>query len=359
VKWSFLIARVSGIGVRVHVTFLLLIAWYAYGGYTAGGVGAAVSGVGFILLLFLCVLLHEFGHAFAARAFGIRTPDITLLPIGGVARLERMPSNPMQELLVAVAGPAVNVAIAAVLAVPLFWSGRLDGPAALLYGPQDLLARLLEVNVILVLFNLIPAFPMDGGRILRALLATRLNHATATRIAGRTGQGIAILFGIAGFFGNPFLLLIAAFVFMGAQQELEFATFRQMSAGLSAGEAMISRFQSLPAAATAAQVLPGIAGGTQEIFPVVDDWMRPIGVVSRAEIAAHAGAGNTLASFSGTLRGVPSAASLRDASEMLGDGGWPVLAVLNGAGQIVGLLTPARLAQLSGGRSDGVERIAL
>ncbi|HEU5248194.1 MAG TPA: M50 family metallopeptidase, partial [Candidatus Udaeobacter sp.] len=185
-SWSLPIFRIAGIQLRIHITFLLLIAWLAFGYYAQSGSAVAASRVIFVLLLFLCVVLHEFGHAFAAKAFGINTPDITLLPIGGVARLERMPEEPVQELIIAVAGPLVNV----VIALGLFVAG---GSQALL-NPSTvegggLVAQLMTINIMLVLFNLLPAFPMDGGRVLRALLATRMSYARATQVAANVGQG--------------------------------------------------------------------------------------------------------------------------------------------------------------------------
>src|SRR5438874_1035391 len=143
-SWSIPIVRIAGIQLRIHVTFLLLIAWVALG---------SASAAAFVLLLFLCVVLHEFGHAFAAKAYGINTPDITLLPIGGVARLQRMPEEPKQELVIAVAGPAVNVIIAICLFLVIGTRGHLDPQMAL--GSGDLLANVLKINVWLVLFNLI------------------------------------------------------------------------------------------------------------------------------------------------------------------------------------------------------------
>src|SRR5260370_21159672 len=170
--WSLPIFRIAGIQLRIHVTFVLLIVWLAFGYYAQGGSPAAAEGVIFVLLLFLCVVLHEFGHALAAKSFGINTPDIPLLPIGGVARLERMPEEPRQELIIAIAGPAVNVVIALCLFLVVGARGNLDPRSAMQSG--DLLVNLLAINVWIVLFNLLPAFPMDGGRVLRALLATRL-----------------------------------------------------------------------------------------------------------------------------------------------------------------------------------------
>ena len=262
VKWSFRIATVAGIQVQIHFTFLLLLGFYAWIYYTEGGLDAAMYGVAFTLLIFLCVLLHEFGHAFAAKAFGIRTPDITLLPIGGVARLERMPANPWQELVIAVAGPAVNVVIA--IAVFLLIGGVLPWHEFPLIDSAggSLLTKLLLVNVLLVAFNLIPAFPMDGGRVLRALLATQMRYAAATRLAARVGQVIAVLFVAASLtrWGGPMLALIAAFVFLGAQQELAYARLRETAQGLRVGQAMITRFHTLPTSLKVAE----IAGASRE-----------------------------------------------------------------------------------------------
>jgi Zn-dependent protease len=218
-KWSWKIGTLAGIELRIHVTFLLLLGWVGARHWMLGkNTDAALSGVGFILALFGCVLLHELGHSLAARKYGIPTRDITLLPIGGVARLERMPEKPGQELWVALAGPAVNVVIAAVL---FAWLSLTHGwaPLSQLHvaaGP--FLERLLVANVSLVLFNLIPAFPMDGGRVLRAVLASRMEYVKATQIAAGVGQGLALVFGFAGLFSNPMLLFIALFVLIGASQ---------------------------------------------------------------------------------------------------------------------------------------------
>src|SRR4051794_10663658 len=213
--WSIRVARVAGTDVKVHVTFLLLLAWVWFTHYRVGGTEAAWQGVLFIVLLFACVVLHEFGHAFAARLYGILTPDITLLPIGGVARLQRMPDKPGQELVVALAGPAVNVVIAAVLFAVLGRTAEADEVAHLEDPRADMLARLAGVNVMLVVFNLIPAFPMDGGRVLRALLAMRMSYGRATQVAASIGQGIAFLFGFLGLLFNPLLIFIAIFIYLG------------------------------------------------------------------------------------------------------------------------------------------------
>lgn len=205
---------------RFHATFLLMLGWEALRHYRAHGDPAeAMGGVVFILLLFGVVALHELGHALAARRFGIRTRDITLLPIGGVARLERMPSDPGQELVIALAGPAVNFVLAAGIYFILELGRRPSPLGEALQVGGDFLDRLFWVNVSLAVFNLLPAFPMDGGRVLRAVLAMRLDYVRATQVAAVIGQGMALLFGLLGLFYNPFLVLIAVFVWLGAAEE--------------------------------------------------------------------------------------------------------------------------------------------
>src|ERR1700730_794193 len=213
---SLKVASVFGIEVRIHLSFLLLLAffWFQSGTFES---------VLFILILFVCVVLHEFGHAFAARGFGIRTRDITLYAIGGVARLNRIPDKPWQELIVAIAGPLVNVVIAAALIFVTHVTADFQQFDQLESPRIELLVKVARANVFLVFFNLIPAFPMDGGRILRALLAMVMPYARATQIAAWIGQGLAVLFAIFGFLYSPLLIFIAFTVFVGAQQELAMA----------------------------------------------------------------------------------------------------------------------------------------
>ena len=222
--WSLSIGRFLGSELRVHVTFFLLLAWVAWIAWPNGGAPAALTNVIFVLAIFACVVAHEYGHALMARRFGIRTPDITLLPIGGMARLQRIPTRPGQELAVALAGPAVNVVIWAILALGLGAEALLSDLRGMADPDRAFLSRLATVNLILVLFNLIPAFPMDGGRVFRALLAYVMDRRRATWIAGRTGQALAI--GFAGwslYTGNPLLLLVAFFVFAAAGAEMRAA----------------------------------------------------------------------------------------------------------------------------------------
>ena len=216
---SWKVGTIAGIDVFVHATFLILPVWVALSAYLrGGGASAAASGVASILTVFGVVVLHELGHDLAARRFGIATREITLLPIGGISRLERMPEDPRQELQVALAGPAVNVVLAAAAYAALLalGSGAIDHRSVMEGG---FLVRLLSINLSLALFNLLPAFPMDGGRVFRALLALRMDRMRATAVAARTGQAMAVLFGVAGLFFNPWLILIALFVWTGAAQE--------------------------------------------------------------------------------------------------------------------------------------------
>ena len=350
VKWSYPIARVSGIELKVHATFLLLLAFVAWMYYQNGGWLAALTGIVFICLLFLCVLLHEFGHAFAARYFGIRTPDITLLPIGGVARLERMPENPMQELIVAVAGPAVNVVIALVLWLVLGMPmSRRDLMDFEVQG-GGMVERIFQVNVMLILFNLIPAFPMDGGRILRALLGMKFDHGRATMVAARVGQAIAVVFVVIGIFDNVFLVFIGLFVFSGAQQELRYAKFRSAVTGLRVSDAMITRFQSFAGTDSVSDAAADAVTDAQPIFPVTDDRLRVTGMVLRKDLLARAdeGRAGSVAEIAKAVPVVAATAGFEDAFALMRRSGNSVLPVVNPAGQVVGLVSLQLLSKRTG-----------
>lgn len=255
-KWSYKLTRISGTDVNIHLTFLLALAWV---GLEWGAIGML-----FMVSLFACVLMHEFGHVFAARAFGIRTPDITLYPIGGVARLERMPQSPKQELIVALAGPAVNIVIALFL-FGLISAGTALG--ALGRSSASFLLVLAEVNIALVLFNLIPAFPMDGGRVLRAILAMWMNRSKATDIAAKVGKVFAILFGVYGLFNNPMLIIIAIFVYRSAAQEAAFVRMQERASDPLRG----------PSGRTSASTSPMNRGRV----PVIDDYGNVVGWVDQ------------------------------------------------------------------------------
>jgi Zn-dependent protease len=271
-KWSFKVGRLAGIDVFMHFTFILLISWVALVHWRQGqSVTAALAGVIFILAVFLCVVLHEFGHALMARRFGIKTRDIILLPIGGVARLERVPTNPVQELWVALAGPAVNVVIAVALFFWLRVTASLEPLQTLTITTGPFMERIMAVNIFMIVFNMIPAFPMDGGRVLRALLATRKEYGRATRIAASIGQGIAVIFGFVGLFYNPLLLFIALFVWIGAAQEGSMAQFKSAMGGIPVQQAMISDFKALDLNDRLNRAVELTLTGSQKDFPVVDN----------------------------------------------------------------------------------------
>jgi Zn-dependent protease/CBS domain-containing protein len=268
--WSFKLFDVAGTAVRVHFTFFLLLAWIGAAHWTRGGPAEAIDGIIFILLLFACVLLHEFGHIFAARRYGIRTPDVTLLPIGGVASLERMPEKPSQEIIVALAGPAVNLVIAVLLMVVLGARFDFTQMAQLEQAQTSLIGRVAAANVALLVFNLIPAFPMDGGRVLRAVLAIGLGYTRATRIAASIGQGLAVVLAIVGLMGNPLLVLIAVFIFLAASGEAGYVQMRDYTRGYLASHAMITSFQTLSPSSTVDDAAQLLLRTTQKEFPVVD-----------------------------------------------------------------------------------------
>jgi Zn-dependent protease/CBS domain-containing protein len=283
--WSFPIGHLFGSELRVHATFFLLLAWIGIAGYSAGGFTAAWVHVLYVLILFACVIAHEFGHALVARRFGIHTPDVTLLPIGGLARLERMPEKPREEVLVALAGPAVNVVIFLVLAL-ILGPARLAETTLTEITLHDLPAQIALLNGLLAVFNLLPAFPMDGGRVLRAALTALTDRAQATRIAAATGQALAFGMGLFGLLsGNPVLVLIAVFIFMSAGAESSQEAMQSLARDLAARDAMITEFEalrpddSLDAAATT------LIRTTQHEFPVLDPVTgAPLGLLTRAAL---------------------------------------------------------------------------
>ena len=284
IRWSWKLAEVAGIAVYVHATFLVLVAWFAFVYWLeVGNLTRFFSGVSLFLLLFVCVLLHELGHALTAKTYGFITREITLLPIGGIARLERLPDDPAQALWMTLAGPAVNVAIAAALFAILSFTGQWEplGRMSLIEGP--FLERLMLVNVSLAAFNMLPAFPMDGGRVLRALLAMYIDPMRATRIAARLGQGMAVLFAIVGWLTNPVLLLIAAFVWIGAAQEAQMVEVRSALRGVVVDRAMITEFRTLTPDDRLATAVDLAMHGGQRDFPVMRDG-RMAGMLTRRDL---------------------------------------------------------------------------
>ncbi len=346
-RWSFSLGRIAGIPVQCHITFVLLVIWIAVSrGLFTGHPGQALAAVALLVLVFACVVLHELGHALAARRYGIRTRDITLLPIGGVARLERMPDKPAQELVVAVAGPAVNVVIAVAIGLV---TGVPGSAAELLMLQGGLLQTLLAVNVWMILFNLIPAFPMDGGRVLRALLAMAMPYPRATRIASGVGQFVALLFGAVGVFAhNVLLLFIALFVFLAAGEERMLVQTRASLRGLPVRDAMLTEFHWLKPGDTLRVAVGHLMAGNQTDFPVLDR-AGPVGVLSAGELI---GALSRLGPAAPVAAVIEPRAEACDADAPLDEvlahlraSGRSALPVMSG-GALVGLLTPDNAAEL-------------
>lgn len=285
-SWSFRIGTLLGVPIRVHVTFLFLLVWF--GAVSSESGRGYLGGVVFLLLLFGCVVLHELGHATMARRYGVKTSEIVLYPIGGVARLERIPSG-KAELLIAIAGPLVNLVLAA-----LIWSGLQFAPVSSPGSAEEMVGgplawQLLTANLTLFLFNLIPAFPMDGGRILRAALSLGLGQERATTIASRVGQGLAILFALVAIFPGPvkpMLLLIALFVFLGAGQEEAYQRGRAAVRGLVARDAMVTQFATLAPQDSLGRAAELLLATHQHDFPVVDLWGRVAGLLPRSTLIA-------------------------------------------------------------------------
>ena len=349
-RWAIPLGRVAGIEVRIHLTFVLFLVWIAFTHYLRGGMPAALSGLVFLLLLFGSVLLHEFGHALAARRYGIPTPDITLLPIGGVARMVRMPDDPRQELVVALAGPAVNVLISGVLVLVL---GRMTDLSELLVlddSRVSTLAKLLSANVILVLFNLIPAFPMDGGRVLRAALALRMDYVRATQIAASLGQGFAFLFGFLGLFVNPLLVFIALFVYLGATQEAAATEMRNLLERLPVSAGMVTDFRTLPLDATVRDAVEALLRTSQHEFPVLDGSGAVHGVLTRDDLIASLSREGPDAPVSGAMRQNLPAVLWRmpfeEAVQRMQQAQSPVLPVTDDHGRLVGLITPENIGEM-------------
>ena len=349
-SWSLNIGSVAGTAIRIHITFLLFLAWIFGVEYIAGGPQAAWNGLLFIVLLFLCVLLHEFGHIFTARAFGVRTPDVILLPIGGVSRLERIPEKPSEEFLIAIAGPAVNVVIAVLLVLVVGANLSTDHLAALESANVSMIDRLAVVNLFLALFNLLPAFPMDGGRVLRALLASRFGYVRATEIAATIGQWVAFALGFLGLFGNPILIFIAIFVYLAAASEAHLVAIRAMSRGVPVTAAMLTQFATLTPDEHIDTAVETLLRTSQGEFPVVDGSGRPIGVLARNDLiralkergaVAHVGD-----AMSDRIPTVGNRSCLEDAFRLLQEKSAPAVGVVDAAGRLVGLVTSETIGEM-------------
>jgi Zn-dependent protease/CBS domain-containing protein len=356
---SFKIGRFSGIDVRVHWTFLLLLAFFAFLGYrTSGSLAGALTPTATIVALFVCVVLHEFGHSLVAQRLGLVVRSITLLPIGGVSNLETLPEKPSDEVKITLAGPLVNVVLA-----PIFFGvGLLLGAEPRV--PTDLFTGIGSIgqfffylgylNVVLAVFNLIPAFPLDGGRVLRGALATRLGALRATEISSRVGQLFALAFFLIGLFGGNFVLaLIGVFVFFGANGEAQMVKQRELTSGLSVSDVMGTkpRTETVTPNHTFGQVLDSVIHGYQEDFPVVDESGKLVGMITREEIMTAAHSPEKYRSVRDLMKtNVPTISSGSDLFEVglptLQQSGLRALPVEED-GELVGMLTIEDVGQAS------------
>jgi Zn-dependent protease/CBS domain-containing protein len=295
-------------------------------------------------------VLHEFGHIAAARYFGIGTPDITLLPIGGVARLERMPEEPGQEFVIAIAGPLVNVAIAGLILLALGASAGIDQMAEVEDPQTSFLARLAGVNIFLVLFNMIPAFPMDGGRVLRAALASRLTWSRATQIAATIGQGLAFAFGFIGLLYNPLLIFIGIFVYLAAAAEAQNAQIREISGSVLTSDVMITEFAKLDRAASIDEAIELLLATTQREFPVVDSTGRFEGLLTRDDmIRALKEKGPNMPVVNAMRTDIPRVyyrRRLEESLRLMQQGNVPAVAVVDSMDRLIGLMTHETIGEM-------------
>ncbi len=349
-NWSMTLGTVGKTELKVHATFFLLLAWVAVAAALSSGVEAAIVNVAFIVAIFGCVVLHELGHATMARRFGIKTPEIILLPIGGIARLDRMPEDPREEILIAIAGPAVNVVIWLVLMVVLNAQVSLDALGSLEDPSQGFLARLAGVNLILVLFNMVPAFPMDGGRVFRAVLALYTTRDRATQIAANVGQAIAFLFGFLGLsYGSPILILIAVFIFFAAGAESADASLRSTATGALARDAMITTFDAVTPDETLDTAGNAIIRTTQAEFPVLDNDNHLVGILTRqAVLSASEHQRRTTRVEAAMVSTIPSV-KLDDPMETVLDAmsadNPPAVAVTDPTGAFIGYITRENIGE--------------
>lgn len=348
-KYKLYLGKVSGIKLFVHWTFALLLGWVVYTDVRAGlSTVEILWSLAFIIALFICVTLHELGHSLTAQRYKIKTRDITLLPIGGVASLESIPEKPKEELLITLAGPLVNVAIALVLLPFIYLFSSVEALGGLSnVGGQNFLASLASVNIYLALFNMIPAFPMDGGRILRALLAYKMDRLKATRIAAGIGQALAVGFVILGFYGNPFLIFIGIFIFMGAQGEARFAQGRALVKNVMIREVMMIDIPTLEATLTIRDAAQHVLNGQNRNF-VVTAQEKPVGTLGYKDIVkalAEHGEGALIESaMDRELISLPAETSLEDGLKQLQQAHKP-LALVVANNKMIGIVDAQNIAE--------------
>jgi len=344
--------HVRGISVRMHLTFPLILIWamIQFGVLTGLGWPGAIFGALATLVLFAIVVLHELGHSIAAQHYGVPVKEIVLLPIGGVAQLQYIPDKPVQELVIAIAGPAVNVALALILLLinrVFGLGGTLEDPTGLIFtfgqlNVDTLFSYIFTINLFLALFNLIPAFPMDGGRVLRALLATRLDYGRATAVAVSIGQMLAWLMGLWGFLsGGFFLILIAIFIYMGAGYEGRVVEMRRVLGRLTVGQAYSRRTQTLPPQATLRQAIDQTLHSLQADFPVCEG-ERLVGLLTNKRLVqaldSHAPETPVALIMDADVQPVAPTDSLFDVQQRMTEQQLDAVPVVEG-GHFLGLLT--------------------
>ncbi len=350
---SWKLAEISGIGIYVHWSFLILPLMIGGSALSHGnGIAVAIESVLFVLAIFGCVLLHELGHALMARQFGIGTRSITLLPIGGVANLDRMPRRPLHELAVALAGPAVNVAIAGVLVVVLILLGTISSVLNAAVVNHSFLAKLLWANIGLVLFNMLPAFPMDGGRVLRSVLASMMPHARATSIAAGVGQVMAGLFALVGIYSGQWMLVfVALFVFLAGRAEAKMANIQSSIEGWRVADAMRRQFHMVPADITLDQAADAVLFMPEDDYPVIED-NRLVGMLAKQQALQLLAQGRGYLRVREAMReNVPTLDQqlpLQESIEQMQDGNYTSMPVAHG-GRLVGILSATNLRNILNG----------
>jgi len=279
-KWSFQIGKLFGIPIRMHLTFLLLLFFVGISGSKYGGPTGTLFGIISILLIFLCVVLHEIGHSLVARHYGIVVRDIILLPIGGVSEMEEIPQDPKQEINISVVGPLVSFSLAVIFYILSMTLNQRASFGQLSIFKGNMIANLFWINLVLGIFNLLPAFPMDGGRVLRGILATRIDSVRATKVAVGVGQVFAILLFFFGIFFNLWLALIAIFIYLGAEGEERMVAMRTTLSRSPVKLAMLTDIHTVSPEETLGQVLERICHSLQQDFPVIEN-EKVVGILTK------------------------------------------------------------------------------
>jgi len=357
--WAFTLGTVRGIKIKIHLTFLLVILWAAYnwGVTLRRGSSGALFGIALIAVLFLCVVLHELAHSFVAMFYGVQVREIELSPIGGVAKMDELPAKPYQEFVMALAGPLVNLALAVPLGLMVLWMVRGGfirsiGHLVYLMGKpswQGFILNLFASNILLALFNLIPAFPMDGGRILRSTLAWGIGQRQATRWAVRVGQGLASLMAVAGLLsGNLMLVLIAIVVSVGAHQEGRFTDLQAVLGEMQVGQALITPCPILSSDDTLQVVMERALHGHAAPFAVGEEdrlvgWLTQVDI--RSALATYGPDARVGDIMQRDFLSLPPTDTLVHARQVMATSGLRALPV-TAEGQLMGIVTAQHIQEI-------------